>query len=361
MKSKRIREAVFWVHRYIGLAVGILAAIIGLTASLIILDDLWKNYFFAARVTPVGERLSITALIARAREILPDLTLEIIAVPRSLTESVTVRWLTEDENLMTASLNPYTGNLIGQPHDRHYLDFLLDLHINLLSGTGGHYVAGIVGLLATTLCVTGVILWPGWRKLEAGVKIKWNANIKRLNFDLHKVIGVIVAAFLSMAMLTGFIWNFGEWTDPIIYAVTLSPVPPDQPQPVSQSIAGQAPLAVTDSLVQKATATFPESEIVHIELPRAPEGTIAVWNSDGSTFVYLDQYNGKILRVDGAPTDKSVADRLFDWFGIVHFGTFAGIYSQFFYVFVGLSPTILLVTGFIMWRHRKKPRQPAVE
>jgi uncharacterized iron-regulated membrane protein len=59
MKSKRIRDVVFIVHRYIGLAVGILAAAIGLTGSLLILHNFWHNYLFAERVALVGERLSI--------------------------------------------------------------------------------------------------------------------------------------------------------------------------------------------------------------------------------------------------------------------------------------------------------------
>ena len=73
-----------------------------------------------------------------------------------------------------------------------YNDFLYDIHINLLGSEWGAYVAGIVGLLATILCVTGIVLWSGWRKLATGFKIKWNATTKRLNYDLHKVVGIIV-------------------------------------------------------------------------------------------------------------------------------------------------------------------------
>jgi uncharacterized iron-regulated membrane protein len=76
-------------------------------------------------------------------------------------------------------------------------------------------------------------------------------HIKRLNFDLHKVAGIITAVFLTMAMFTGFIWNFNTWTDPIIYAVTASPQPPEPELLVSKAIAGKAPLLFTDALLQK--------------------------------------------------------------------------------------------------------------
>lgn len=361
MKSKQVRDVIFIAHRYIGLVIGILAAIIGLTGSLIILDDLWKNYLFVRRVTPVGERLAIENIIAKAQAIAPNTSLARLTLPEQLDRPIQTWWLGQDDKLTALSLNPYTGSVIGQPIQKagSYRDFLFNLHINLLSGEKGHYLAGIVGLLATILCVTGIVLWPGWRKLRTGFKIKWNARIKRLNFDLHKVVGIIVAVFLTMAMLTGFIWNFHPWTDRIIYIITASPKPPEPELLVSKPIAGNAPLLFTDTLLQKINAVLPKDKeaTATIFFPSKPEETIEVW---GAEVIYLDQFSGEILKVgeNGTSTQPSRADILFNWFSIVHFGTFAGLPSRIFYIFVGLSPTILLITGFIMWQYRKQGKSP---
>jgi uncharacterized iron-regulated membrane protein len=59
------------------------------------------------------------------------------------------------------------------------------------------YATGIAGLLLFVMAITGILLWPGWRNFQAGFKIKWNAHIKRRNFDLHKVTGIIAATFLK--------------------------------------------------------------------------------------------------------------------------------------------------------------------
>jgi uncharacterized iron-regulated membrane protein len=353
MNTKRIRNFVFIIHRYIGLAIGILAAIIGLTGSLIILDDLGKNYLFVQRVTPVGERLAIETIITKAQAIIPNTTLTRLTLPEQLNKPITTWWLGQDDKLTAVNMNPYTGSIIGQPihHADSYRDFLFKVHIDLLSGEWGHYLAGIVGLLATILCVTGIILWPGWRKLITGFKIKWNASSKRLNFDLHKVAGIITAVFLTMAMFTGFIWNFNTWTDPIVYTITATPQPPEPELLVSKAIAGKAPLLFTDALLQKINTVLGK-EGATIFFPSEPEGIIDVW---GAKVIYLDRFSGEILRVgeNGTSVQPSKADRLFNWFMSVHFGTFAGLPSRIFYVFVGLSPTILLITGFIMWRLRK--------
>jgi uncharacterized iron-regulated membrane protein len=45
-----------------------------------------------------------------------------------------------------------------------------------------------------------------------------------------------------------------------------------------------------------------------------------------------------------------------DSFIPVHFGTFAGLPSRIFYVFVWLSPTFLLITGFMMYRYRRRTK-----
>ncbi|WP_266889695.1 PepSY domain-containing protein [Trichormus azollae] len=57
------------------------------------------------------------------------------------------------------------------------------------------------------LSVTEVILCPGWRKIMDGFKIKWYRHPKRLSFDLHKVIGIMVAVFLALTGFTDFCWN----------------------------------------------------------------------------------------------------------------------------------------------------------
>ncbi|MEH2253026.1 PepSY-associated TM helix domain-containing protein [Nostoc sp.] len=49
-------------------------------------------------------------------------------------------------------------------------------------------------------------------------------------------------------------------------------------------------------------------------------------------------------------------DRVIDSFGNLHFGTFWGLTSQILYVFVGLAPLVLFLTGLMMWRYRYKEK-----
>jgi uncharacterized iron-regulated membrane protein len=360
MNTKQIRDRVFIAHRYLGLAIGLLAVPIGLTGSLLILHDLWHD--LTTKVTPLTARLPIETIIAKAQTIYPNLPLKSIDLPASPTGAMTV-FLGD----YTIAIDPYTGNIIGQPATEHYTTLLYDIHIKLLGGDWGVYLVGIVGLLATVLSITGIVLWPGWRKLSTGFKIKWDAKTKRLNFDLHKVVGIISAVFLALAMGTGFMWNFSSLTNPVVYAMTFSAQPPETKDTVSTVTADGKSIAFTETLLQNAIAALPTGTTRMIAFPETPDGVFNVrkelpdnvWVS-----AYLDRYSGRVIKVDSP--HQSLGEKILQAFPLVHFGTFAGLASRLLYIFVGLSPTILLVTGFIMWQNRRrvvksKSRGAAVE
>ncbi|MDF5725629.1 MAG: PepSY-associated TM helix domain-containing protein [Rhizonema sp. PD37] len=63
------------------------------------------------------------------------------------------------------------------------------------------------------------------------------------------------------------------------------------------------------------------------------------------------KYTDKVLRVDNG-LKLPLGDRILNSFPPLHFGTFGGFPTRIFYVFVGLTPLILFVTGFIMYWYR---------
>ena len=59
-KSKKFRNVIFNLHRYLGLVVGLIAIIAGLTGSLLVFMRDIDNFAFAHKygaVTPQGDRL----------------------------------------------------------------------------------------------------------------------------------------------------------------------------------------------------------------------------------------------------------------------------------------------------------------
>lgn len=376
-KTKRIRDLVFIAHRYIGLAVGIVLAIVGLTGSILVfIPELITMQIAQAlpTVVPKGDRLPIEVLYDRAAAYLktkaPGDRIDGFS-PSDYhvfqpNETIYVRHIGTTDTLHGFYLNPYTGEVIGDDTKTSavsgFWEWAIELHEALLAGDLGLYFVGIVGLLATILAITGIVLWPGWRKLTSGFKIKWSGHIKRRNFDLHKVVGIIVSIFLAMATFTGFCWNLAPWATPAIYALTLTNPSTADSAAVSKPLPGMENVDLLRQQLPKIAPTiktqFPDWELANAYIDDSHQGTITAigcLRQHHNQFINFafDKYSGNLIRRLG---QNSLGDRIMGSFTAVHYGTFAGLPSRILYIFVGLSPTILLITGFSMWKLRKGRR-----
>jgi uncharacterized iron-regulated membrane protein len=359
MKSLKLRSLVFQLHRYIGLFVGLILAIVGLTGSLLVftheLDGIVIQQQFGQVVTQ-KQTLPLSAIAAKietAYRDRPDLKIAQFDLhPHAKTYRI--RLIDKEDKHLEVFVNPYTGDILGdRSRDSAFFSRVVELHYSLFAGNIGTAIVGIVAFLVCLLSVTGAVLWPGWRKLTAGFKIKWNAHPKRLNFDIHKVAGIVAAVFLFMTAISGFCWNFYEQAAPAIYALTLSPKPAE----LKSSVATQTPIGI-DEIVKISDAVLPGAITTFISVPTKPDEVYHIYKKqlqDAQYFansVEIDRYSGKVLRVNNSQT-ATLGDRILNAFVPMHYGTFWGLPSRILYVFVGLTPTILIVTGFVMYRYRR--------
>ncbi|MBD2775786.1 PepSY-associated TM helix domain-containing protein [Iningainema tapete] len=365
MKRHKLRHLAFYLHRYIGLAVGLLLVLIGLTGSLLVFADEIDHFLLnrqMGHIIPSGQRVSIESVLNTVKTAYsnqPELKLNVI---RTLPEpDVPYQiFLASPTGARTEiHVNPYTGAIMGsRSGDYHPMALVLKLHYQFLAGETGQQIIGVVGLLFFILSITGIILWPGWRKLISGVRIKLKAHPKRKSFDIHKVAGITAGVFLAILSFTGLCFNFYNFTKPIIYAVTFTP---NLPNPVSQPIVGKTPLLLRE-LLQKADAALPNAVTTYVVLPKKPTDALRVgkklpqesWKF-GFSQVYLDQYTGKVVQLKNGLM-SSPGDKVLNSFIYLHFGIFGGLFTRVLYIFVGLAPTVLFVTGLIMWRYRRHTR-----
>lgn len=366
MNSKRLRSLAFTLHRYIGLAVGLILAIVGSTGSFLVFNEEIDQFLLnqqIEQIVPQNERLPIAVVLDKVRAAHNEqsgLKVDSIDVVSGQNASYKVWLLSPTQQYYQAYVNPYTGNILDtRKWDNTFSGLALKLHYTLLAGRTGEIIVGIAALLLFILSVTGIALWPGWKKLIIGFKIKWNTHPQRVNFDIHKVAGIITAVFLAMTAFTGFCWNFSDFTYPIIYTATLTPKPVP---PTSQPVLGKSALGLND-ILQKADAALPGAVTTYIFLPHQPEGVYRIdrkfpqeVEEYGRSRVFLDQYSGEVLQVQDGRS-LPLGERVLNSFAPIHYGTFGGLFTRIFYVFVGLAPLILFITGFVMWWYRRKQKE----
>jgi uncharacterized iron-regulated membrane protein len=369
MSTIKLRKWAFVLHRYIGLVVGLVLIIIGLTGSVLVFQREIDAFVIAQRfgqiVTPENPAEKIVAVEAIANRVKdkfkdrPEFSLRAIAIPTQPNKPYVATLQSKDKKATQVFVNPYLGEIMGiRDRDSSWIGLTLDLHEKLLAGKTGEAIAGIVALFLFMLCLTGLALWKGWQHFWQGFKVAWQAPPIARNLDIHHVLGIVAVLFLAANSFTGFCWSFSDQTKPIIYAATFTPEPSKN---FSKPVSGKLPLSLTE-ILEKADVVFPNAVTTFIAFPQQPKDAIRIGKRQtqesqerGNTRIWLDWYSGKVLRVqDGL--NLSRADAVLSSFAPIHYGTYGGIPTRILYVFVGISPLILFITGANLFKMRKWDR-----
>ena len=202
-----LRKALFQIHLWSGLGVGLYLVVISVTGSVLVFRSELRQTFMPQPVfvAAEGERLDEDGMIAAAERAWPDASVSIFAERDEPTQAVTIS-ANRGGDVQQMLLDPYTGADLGHamPAGWRLTTWLLDLHDNLLSGTTGRAVNGVGAILMTLLSVTGLIIWwPGIRNWRRSLTVDMRANWRRLNWSLHGAIGFWTVALVFMWGFTG--------------------------------------------------------------------------------------------------------------------------------------------------------------
>ena len=86
------------------------------------------------------------------------------------------------------------------------IEWLVNLHADLLAGQTGRVVNGVGALSLTLLCLTGaVIWWPGLTHWRRSLTVDWRAHFARINWDLHSALGVWCFVFVLVWGVSGVV------------------------------------------------------------------------------------------------------------------------------------------------------------
>ena len=92
-----------------------------------------------------------------------------------------------------------------------FIEWLVDLHENLLSGATGRLVNGIGSIIVILLCLTGAIIWwPGISDWRRGLTVNWRMRAARVHWDLHSALGFWCLLFVLMWGISGFYFCFPQ-------------------------------------------------------------------------------------------------------------------------------------------------------
>lgn len=364
-----LRKTLFQLHLWTGLAVGLIATLVGISgAALVFREEIERTIDPATHIVAPGEGfVTFDRIVAAARAANPEARLESVELDRKPGRAVAVRLVTGEgktEKRLTVAVNPHTGAVVGRRPDRDkgFINWLADLHFNLLAGETGLKINGVAAGLLAILCLTGAVIWfPGRGKFRRALTIGWGKGRWRVNWGLHNVAGLSVCVVLGVVAVTGIYFAFYESVEKAVYTVSFTQKPVE-PKSVSPPPAASAPLSI-DAMWNSARAGIPDGTPTSIYLPSNADEAAAIytrtpgdWSSYGSSVVWLDARDGHTLRVDDL-RKQPLATRFLYAQSPIHFGTFGGLATRILWIPLGIAPGLLFFTGFLMWWRRVVARR----
>jgi uncharacterized iron-regulated membrane protein len=139
-----------------------------------------------------------------------------------------------------------------------------------------------------------------------------------------------------------------------------SPLKPLVPDVRSVPYPGAERLAI-DDVLPKATEHFPGARVVWVHVPTLPDHPYdleirqvgAPMTRFPRTHLFLDQFTGRVLAVYDPKAD-GVGDTILNWLVPLHDGKAFGTIGRILVMLMGLVPSIMMVTGFMRWRQKRR-------
>jgi uncharacterized iron-regulated membrane protein len=230
-----LRRALFQVHLWTGLAMGLYVVVLSLSGSVLVYRvelDQWLSTPHAAFDATATPR-SLDALRSAAQRAYPDWQLTAFhegnykarasgrpgrRAPDPTALAVFERAGETKERLF----NPYTGADLGDnwTSGQAFVAWLVRLHDELLmQQPDGQWWNGLLSLVFTVSVLTGaVVWWPGLARWKRSLGVHRGVGWRRLNWDLHSAMGFWLFLFMLMWGVSGWylgmpepLTNFNDW------------------------------------------------------------------------------------------------------------------------------------------------------
>lgn len=366
------KKAIGKIHLWLGLSSGLVVFIVSITGCIyafqVEIQDLVQSY----RYVEIEKKpmLPPSALKSIVEKIVPDKNVHSITYERPGRAAIANIYHYEPTYYYLVYLNPYTGQVLKTVNmDEDFFRFILDGHFYLwLPEEIGQPVVASATLIFVFLMISGLVLW--WPKNKAAAKqrfsIKWNAQWRRVNYDLHNVLGFYMTWVTIVLAITGLVWGFQWFSNAYYFTISGGKTQqeyyePESAMPSATSVADNTP--AIDRIWQKMIAETPEAATIEVHPPETSKSTIVTatttdtdvyWKHD---YRYFDQYTLNEVSVThpyGRLEDISTADKIMRMNYDIHVGAIFGFAGKLLAFFASLIAASLPVTGIYIWWGRRK-------
>lgn len=387
-----IRSSVLSVHRWLGLATGLLLILAGLTGSVIAFRpelDAWLNPDLL-RVPSSDRNLPLTLLVEDLERSEPRVRVVSLTPPLN-PHGVVIAKFTARTDPATGKpfhlgfnelyLDPSNGKILGSRDTsafrfdrRHLIPLIYELHYTLaFPGLLGRRIMGTVAFLWMFNGCFGLYLtFPrqlrNWRRWSSAWLPKGGQGIYRRCLDVHRVTGLWLSCILLTLAVSGVSLNLSqEIFRPIVsFFGALTPLPLTVLPKVEQ--VNLSPKIDWDEAVQRAVGSLPadardwrvrfigylpERNVYRVRLVEPGFRSKPFHIREEQR--YLDANTGEIVAATGY-VSGTTADRFIEWQFPLHTGQAFGVLGRCVICLTGLLIVTLAITGGVIWWQKTRVR-----
>ncbi len=376
------KKVILFIHRWLGLITGLIVFIVCITGCLFAFQQeftQWYRHDMMYTHVKKSKPLPVKELQKKAAKALGvnHLNFGLITYknPHRNWSAIAYRltpnswtYFGSMEKYKTVYINPYTGNIAGIANEKHdFFQIVKGLHWSLLLATPiGQPVVVWCTVIFMILLISGFILWwpKRWNKTgrKQSFSIKWKSTWRRINYDLHNVLGFYFLIITLILCFTGLYWLFPNFTQKSLHFIGNGEFTLPHHSARKIIVSSQHHIPKPDPLqaaYRKARSRFPNANSITFLTPSDSKSPIqATVRPYRDTFyaqstLQFDQHSGKVIR-SNLYQAKNSGEKLVAMNYDIHVGAIAGLPGKIIAFLASLACTSLPVTGFIIWWDREK-------
>ncbi|UBM60613.1 PepSY domain-containing protein [Marinilongibacter aquaticus] len=382
--GNKLRKTFFWIHKWLGLATGIVVFLVSISGCVYVFQDelkLWfypEKYFIEAENTHAAlqplSRLILSAESALGSEekvsrvdLYPDPHRTWVFRASKTDEEAFGHWNYQVYN-KRIFIDPYSGKIQAIENSKtEFFQVALQLHMNLLLGKRiGQPIVAYSTVVFMILLISGLWLWwpKNWtkRSLKQGLKLDFKRKWKRINYDLHNVLGFYAFAIALVFCVTGLVFAFPKFKT--AYVERLNKWGEGQVQNKEKDdvpIVPQTSTGSLDNALVFAIENYPQADMMSIRLrdSTAEFHDIQIRLAKNRTgkfkWYYFNQQGGQIAKIK-SNEGLLLGDRLATLNYDLHTGAVGAWFTKVLAFFAALVSASLPITGFLMWWNKNKKK-----
>ncbi|HKE21004.1 MAG TPA: PepSY-associated TM helix domain-containing protein [Bryobacteraceae bacterium] len=359
-RHRTLQQTLRSLHLWLGLMGGTLIVMMGLTGMIAVFRPLVENSI-APSVHSTGSPSSLAAVERGFAAVHPGARILRVTIPEQNEGLMLVQADTTSNPRFEAYFDAASGRELGPHQTIGLLEWIVDLHQNLLLGKTGRRLTGIIGFALLFSAVSGLLAWlNGPREWKRGLALPASGPWRRTNYELHRWAGLWANLFMMAVSVTGIVLAYPDSFQQAVRLVTREQPPKRGERKIKikrETAADGLPL---DAYVRAAVTAVPGGVVRELRMPGRPNGTVSVYlwapgdiRPKGGNVVLLHPASASVLSVTRS-TEAPFPEKLVELANAIHKTELGGFAWKLAWSLLGLLPLLFFVSGFQIWRARRE-------